>query len=396
MRDGVRGRLHAQRGQTLVLVALLLVVLVGIASLSVDVGYYRYEQRVMQSAADSAALAGAGDVSYGDASAAAQAAAATNGFTDGTSGVTVSVDPSYSDTYTGTNQAVKVTISKSYPKFFSGVIGGTGTVPVTVTAVARLGGTADECLYQLDPSKNPNFNGMTYNGPKCGIILNGSANFNGANVDAKWIGYAAGRTPNENGATFVHATPQPSLPATDPCPNIPGCNYLTNNPPSTSSCAFHPNYNGATVTLVPGCYDTPNFNGANVTFESGTYVFTGHPNFNGSTLSGSGVTLYFASGSCGNFNGVNLSLTPPASGDTKGVLIYAATGTSACNPNFNGSAGTGVSGLVYYPSYHVNFNGSLNAYTVLVVGNVNFNGSTQNFPDPPANGSLVETPTLAE
>lgn len=397
MRDA-RKALHAQRGQTLVLVALLLVVLVGIASLSVDVGYYRYEQRVMQSAADSAALAGAGDFAYGDATAAAQAAAATNGFTDGSAGVTVTVNPSYSDTYTGSNQAVKVTIGRSYPKFFSGIIGGTGTVPVSVSAVARLGGNADECLYQLDPSKNPNFNGMTYNGPECGIILNGSANFNGAHIDAKWIGYAGGRTPNETGATFVKATPQPSLPATDPCPNIPGCAYLKNNPPPTSSCSYHPDYNGQTVTLVPGCYDTPNFNGANVTFQSGEYVITGHANFNGSTLSGDGVTLYFTSGSCANFNGVNLSLTPPSSGNTKGVLIYDdETGASgSCNPNFNGSAGTGISGLVYYPASHVNFNGALNAYTVLVVGNVNFNGSTQNFPQPPANGSLVQTPTLAE
>lgn len=393
-------RLESQRGQTLVLVALLLVVLMGLTSLAADAGYYHYQQRVMQTAADSAALAGAAEISYGDPAAAAKSDAATNGFTDGANGVTVTVTTNYSDQYTGSSSAVQVVISKPYPKFFAGVLGGGSTVQISSSAVARMSANVNECLYQLDSSQNPNFNGMTFNGPKCGIIVNGSANFNGANIDAQFIGYAAGRTPNTNGATFTEATPAPSMPAKDPCPNIPGCDYLANNPPSTSSCISHPNYNGMTVTLLPGCYDTPNFNGATVTFQpngtDATFVIMGHANFNGSTLSGNGVTLYFPTGSCGNFNGVNLSLTPPAVGNTAGVSIYNQPGTSACNPNFNGSAGTGVSGLVYYPDAHVNFNGALNGYTVLVVGNANFNGSTQNFPDPPANGTYVQMPTLAE
>lgn len=390
-------RLHSQRGQTLVLVALLLVVLVGMTSLAADAGYYRYQQRVMQSAADSAALAGAAEVSYGGADAAAKADASTNGFTDGSNGVSVAVNSNYSDAYTGSSSAVQVVISKSYPKFFAGVLGGSDKVQISTTAVARMSANVSVCLYQLDGSQNPNFNGMTFNGPKCGIILNGSGNFNGANIDAQYVGYASGKTPNVTGATFTEATPAPSMPAKDPCMNIPGCAYLTNNPPSTSSCS-KVHYNGGSVTLVPGCYDSPVFNGTTVTFQTGTpalYVFTGHANFNGATLIGNGVTLYFDSSSCGNFNGVNLSLTPPTSGDTQGVLIYQTPGSN-CNPNFNGSAGTGISGLVYYPSGHVNFNGSLNAYAVLVVGNVNFNGSTQNFPVPPANGTLAQMPTLAE
>ena len=58
-------RLESQRGQTLVLVALLLVVLMGLTSLAADAGYYHYQQRVMQTAADSAALAGASEITYG-------------------------------------------------------------------------------------------------------------------------------------------------------------------------------------------------------------------------------------------------------------------------------------------------------------------------------------------
>ncbi len=398
MKSSAVRRLNGQRGQTLVMVAMLLTVLTGITSLSVDVGYERYQQRLQQSAADSAALAGAAEVAYGtsSATAAAKADAASNGFTDGSNGVTVTVDTDYSDAYTGGGTAVHVIVSKSYAPFFAGVINGGASTAVSASAVARMSANDNECLYQLNPSGAPNFNGMTYDGPKCGIIMNGTANFNGAHVDAASIGYQSGKTPNENGATFTEARPQLSMPAHDPCPQIAGCNYLTNNPPSTSSCVSSPNYNGAIVTLNPGCMYRPNFNGATITFNPGTYVFTGSPNFNGTHLSGSGVTLYFTSGACANFNGANLNLTPPTTGNEKGVLIYAAPGAGSCTPNFNGSSSTKISGLVYYPTYDVNFNGSLNSYTVLVVSDVNFNGSTQNFPDPPTNGTLVAIPALAE
>src|SRR5690348_10810711 len=98
--------MHRQRGQTLIFVAMTLVVLIGMTGLAVDVGYYRYEQRIMQSAADSAALAGTAELKYGSSSAenAAKADAASNGFTDGVN-ATVSPDPDYSDTFTGSSAA---------------------------------------------------------------------------------------------------------------------------------------------------------------------------------------------------------------------------------------------------------------------------------------------------
>jgi|SRR5579884_222058 len=393
-----RARGHGERGQALLLVAMTLSLLIGVTSLAVDSGFYRYEQRMMQSAADSAAIAGAAELAYGSSSAtaAAKADAASNGFKDGSNGVAVSVNTSYSDQYTGSSNAAQVVITKSYPRFFGGVIGGGSTQQITATAVARMSANVKACLYQLWYAGTPNFNGMTYNGHDCGIIMNGTANFNGAHIDAGSIGYQPGKTPNENGATFVQATPAPSTPAIDPCPNIPGCNYLTNNPPPTAPCANHPNYNGANTTLLPGCYNSPNFNGATLRLQPGTYVFSGPPNFNGTTISGSGVTFYFTSGVCANFNGATLNVSPPTSGNTTGVLVYAAPGASGCTPNFNGANTGGVPALVYFAGYKVNYNGSTGGYTVLVCGDANFNGSTQNFPAPAGNQSLIQAPALAE
>ncbi|HLI97432.1 MAG TPA: TadG family pilus assembly protein, partial [Candidatus Baltobacteraceae bacterium] len=331
------------------------------------------------------------------ATAAAKADASTNGFADGSNGVTVDVNTGYVDSFTGSSGGVQVQVIQSYPRFFGSVFG-SSNVQVTATAVARMGGNANTCLYQLDPNGLPNFNGMNFNGPGCGIAMNGTGNFNGAHVDAASITYVTGHTPNTNGATFVEATPAPGPAVTDPCPDISGCNYLTNNPPATTPCSSQfsgaggNGYNGGAIS---GCYSNVNFNGANLSLGSGTYVFTGSVNFNGAHITGSDVTIYFPSNTCGNFNGATLDISPPSTGNTKGVLIYGAPGASSCTPNFNGSSSS-VAGLIYYAGYDVNWNGSVGNYTVLVTKSFNFNGSAQAFPSPPPGGALVQLPTLAE
>jgi Flp pilus assembly protein TadG len=382
---------HAQRGQVLPLVAMVFTVLMGATGLAVDVGYHRYELRLEQSAADSAALAGAAELTYGSAAAtaAAKADAASNGFTDGQNGIAVTVDTSYSSSYTASSPAVKVTISKSYPTFFQAVTG-TQSVPVAASSVARMSANNTNCLYQLSPSGTPNFNSMHFDGPNCGIVLNGTGNFNAATIDAAAIDIA-GSMPNENGTTWVEATPAPSLPAIDPCPQIPGCAYLQQNPPSTTPCASA--YTGGSY-LLPGCYDSLNLNGANVTLDPGLYVINGPVNCNGATLRGSGVTFYITQNGSLNLNGAtSIALTAPTSGDTANMLFYEVP-TNTSGPNFNGS--TSLGGVVYFPNADVNYNGSLSIYTVLIVGSVNFNGTTQSFPNPPSNGSYVLQSTMAE
>ena len=67
------------------------VVLMGMTALAVDVGYWRNQQRLEQTAADAAAIAGADELGYpalADWSTAAKNDAAANGFTDN-GGVTV-------------------------------------------------------------------------------------------------------------------------------------------------------------------------------------------------------------------------------------------------------------------------------------------------------------------
>jgi len=198
-----------------------------------------------------------------------------------------------------------------------------------------------------------------------------------------------------NSANFTLATPAPMLSVADPCGEIPGCSYLTANPPSTASCISY-NGNGYNGSLPSGCYSYLNLNGATVTM-SGTYVLTGSSNFNGANVTGSGVTLYIAAGGTApNFNGANVSFTAPTTGNDAGVLYYQVPSNTS-DPNFNGSSDY-YNGLIYCPgATGANFNGSGGGYVVLVFGSWNYNGSgAVDFASPPPGGEIVRQAVLAQ
>jgi hypothetical protein len=71
----MRNRIHADDGQTLVYVAISMVVLLGIVALALNVGYLYSERRRMQNAADAGALAGARELCQNVPVATAQAVA---------------------------------------------------------------------------------------------------------------------------------------------------------------------------------------------------------------------------------------------------------------------------------------------------------------------------------
>lgn len=398
----MRPRPIKESGQVLPLVALMFTMLTGFAGAGVDVGYWEYQQRQQQSATDAAAVGAAQQLVYagcpsnGTAVTTGRTDSSKNGFTNGSGNTVVNVsNPPTSGAYASDNCAVQVTITRSrVGAFFSRFIGSLGSqgVAESTTATATLttdpagGGT---CMYLLDASGSTNFNGANITATTCAIDINGTANFNGAKVAAERIGYA-GSTPNTNGATFSQASPTAMLPVADPCPEIAGCAYLASNPPSSSSCTSF-NGNGFKGTLQPGCYSSLNLNGATVTLAPGTYVLSGSSNFNGASVSGSGVTLYVPmSGTPPNFNGVkNMTLTPETSGNYAGVLYYQDPGCGNNAPNFNGTSET-LSGLIYAPNASVNFNGANGGYLTLVFGSANFNGGTaQVFGSSASSGSSI-------
>ena len=131
-------------GQMLVIFSLCLVAIIAMTGLVIDGGLTFVQKREQQNVADAAALAGAyayvNSTNQGDATPAALAAAAANGFTHGTDGVTVTV----SSSMVGGALNVTATVTKPHRNYFSGIVGFTSW-PVTTTATA-IGGMPNAAL----------------------------------------------------------------------------------------------------------------------------------------------------------------------------------------------------------------------------------------------------------
>lgn len=426
-----------RRGQTLPLVAIALLVLLGAAAFAVDTGYHQYQQRMQQTAADSAALAGARELSMGDWFAAARQDAANNGFSDNTGQTTcpaggavgqVCVEvynpPQAGDAYAGNPQAVEVDVTANHATFFEQLFG-YNNVPVSTKAVAVLRQVpSNNCLYVLNGPAN--FNGQTgggtVNAPNCGLMFNQAANFHGATVTAASIDCAS----TCSNGTFTSATPQPVAPASDPCPAINYCAHLANPAPTCTSTMAAPSFpTGGTAIVQPGCYGNLNLTRAStVTFQCGFYIFTGTVNASTSgpgtpiqinqdcgTTGPSGVTFYVTGVGSLNLRNDVINLAAPTSGDyneysagEQNVLIYQTPGdTNTLNMQSASCAGCNsyFSGMIYAPSATLNYNQYTTTTTgqvLIIVGTLNANGGINTILTGPGGppGTTVTVPVLGE
>jgi hypothetical protein len=371
----------AERGQVIPIVALALTVLIGAGALAVDVGWWRYQERLEQSAADSAAIAGAGEIALGSGSitAAARHDAILNGFTDD-AGVTTNVTvnwPPVSGSYSANTSAVEVIVQKKQPGFFAHALGIDQWV--RARAVGLVSAYGRYCIYGLATSGNSVlFNGSTVNTPKCGIVSDADMLINGATVTAFSLGYVGSVINNGNTYPNNGAQPKKAMYTSDPCPTIAGCAWLKANPPHSGACLSPTLYNGvANVTLNPGRFCTLlTVNGStNVVFNPGLYEFDAGATINGSSVSGSGVTIYNNSGQL-IINGATVNLSAPTTGNTAGVVFFQ---NPADTQGFtvNGSGG-GYAGMIYFPTSPLTINGTLSQWLLIVGSTVTINGSGTN------------------
>ena len=370
---------EAERGQVIPIVALALTVLFGAAALAVDVGYWRYQERLQQAAADSAAVAGASELALGSAGATAGAThdATLNGFTDDGVNTRVTVNwPPVSGAYSANTSAVEVIVRKNQPGFFGKVLG-FNTQWISARAVGLVSAYGRFCIYGLSTSgTSVLFNGSTVNTPKCGIISDADMTINGATVTAFSLGYV-GSVIN-NGSTYPgnSAQPKKAMLTSDPCPTIGGCAWIKAHPPNSGPCLSPTVYNGlATATLNPGRYCVNVIiNGCtNVVFNPGLYEFDAGVTANGVTnVSGSNVTIYNNSGSM-IINGSSVNLSAPTTGNTAGVLFYQNPADT--NAFIANGSGGGYAGMIYFPTSQITLNGTLSQWLLVVGSTVVINGS---------------------
>lgn len=377
-----------EKGQTLPLVAIVMVVLLGAAGFAVDTGYHQYQQRAQQTATDSAALAAAADLSAGTAVASGKTDAASNGYTDGANGVTVSVgSPPPGDAFSGNSQALQVTISVDHPTFFERIFS-INKVAVSTKAVAIANADSQICMIALQTSGNTKMSGnATIDAPNCGVAINSSHFVVGGNSTITTRGAIQYSGSMTGSATFLPAAPVQALPVSDPCLQIAGCAYLKSNPPPATPCQTAP----TTGQIPSGTYCSFDLKG-NVTL-SGMYVVTGDFKANNATIGGSNVTIA-VTGSPNNFNinNTTFNISAPTSGDYTGMLWYVPNYTG--NVNMNAGDG-GMTGMIYMPQANVSMNAGANAYFAIIAGQLSFNASNTTFSNP-TGSPFVTKPRLVE
>ena len=390
-----------QSGQTLVLGAVCMAALMGMAALSIDIGVAYFQKTQLQTVADGAAIAGASELQYGDVATGAQRAAALNNFVDGSNGEMLTVNnPPTSGPHAGNAQYVEVIATQSQPTYFLQIFG-IHTLSVHARAVGYLG-DGPGCVYALDPSAS---GAVTLNGTftlhlQCAMYVDSKSGqallANGiGSVSAKSVGVVGGIL--NNGPVSI--TPAPvggMVPLSDPLAFL--------NPPSTEgSCTSPTVINGVgTYTINAGVYcSTLIINGSpNVIFNPGTYVFKRGIIMNGTpTLTGSGVTFYNAGGGLTLNGSGSSSLSAPTTGPYAGILVFQSRSDSS-QLTLNGSTSSVWNGAIYSPDARIvdNGTGSESGYTMLIGDTITINGTgtiNDDYSSLPA-GSPIKAAVLVE
>jgi Flp pilus assembly protein TadG len=359
--------LNEDSGQSTVIMAICIACVCGLLGLSVDAGLMFRAKRIMQTAADCGAIAGAAELNYRDWFTAAQAATAQNGAANGTNGVVVAVNnpPMF-----GTNQTpayVEVIVTRSVPTYFMRIFH-VNAMTVAARAVAGLG-PSQGCIYTLDTSGSDiSLSGSgNLSVPNCGLIVDSTSSnavrLSGtASIVAKSIGIVGGSS--ASGSGFLSPAPVTGIaPVSNPLSFLQAPAY------NASSCLPAQKVT-ATATLgptVPGgtvCYQGLSNSGSGaLTLNPGVYVITGSFSASGSaTITGMGVTIYLAgpNGSLSLTGSGALNLTAPTSGPYSGILFFEDP--SDTQPmSISGSTGTTLTGIFYAPSAALSLTGSSGA-----------------------------------
>lgn len=400
--DGsARSRHGGESGQALLIAILCLTLLLGLVGLAADVGLLRAAKINLQTVADSAAVAGASEVKYGTATAAARTDATKNGFTDGVNGATLTVlNPPQNGPHTGDVNYVEIIAAQPKSAIFMNLFN-VGLVTLRARAVAGLG-SGTGCIYTLDPTAS---NAILLNGngtiqAQCGVIDDSNSSsamrFNGnVTFSVESIGIVG------NYVTTGHVIVNPT-PVTNIAPEPDPLSYLPK--PTVGSCTYNNYSTNSNATLSPGVYcGGITLNGsARGTFNPGLYILNnGGLTLNGNTtITGTGVTFYLTGTSTLTLNGGNgVSLVAPTTGTYAGILFFQDPADTR-GATFNGNNSTTLQGALYFPTaaLTVNGTGSTAAYTILVASTITFNGSgtfNDNYSTLP-NGSPIKAAHLTE
>jgi hypothetical protein len=310
------------------LFAVVLPVIILFCGISLDVGLLEYKRLQMQNAADAGAVGGEleWERNTGNQLTAAQSDASVDGFTNGSNGVTVTaVQAPTSGTYSGFNDALQVTVTKSVSTIFMSTLnGGTQSVSATAVSIFPPCGVFTGLSGLTTITVNANLSNVV---ATCPLYINANL---ASNVGSKITAVAENvtGTAGQSGGLLGTTTVTPRYGAatmTDPLASVTS--------PSFSACN-HTNYSAllTVATINPGTYcGGLTITTSTVTFNPGLYIITGGAHWTGATVKGTGVTLFFTKGGGSSYGQLLISTlstitlsapTDSTNGGIPGILVF--------------------------------------------------------------------------
>jgi Flp pilus assembly protein TadG len=376
-----KSKRNTEQGQVVILMAFALVALLGFTSLAIDGGMLYADRRAAQNAADAAAFTGILKKAQGLSNAQAIAAALDNASVNGYDSSQVNVEVWSQSDITGNYDYVSVEVTSTTRTAFLHFVynGEAGNRVIAVTKVRAAGPAMpqvaivamDDCTTGSGPLLSITGGGnsggvLTYNG---GMFLNspepsgsGHCAIDPPSSAQTWgirayDGYQIWSVGSHayNGETTVSPVPiqygfNSGQPISDPLAVLPEPVCSSNG--SVSGNQFQPgNFNGSTLS------------GSGIqtfTFAPGIYCINGDVTISGNrSWAGDGVVLYFTNGALSFRGNGNLNLTAPnesnclgqdgdptASCTFKGVVFYSSrSNTNTLDVRGNGDIK--ITGLVY-------------------------------------------------
>jgi len=407
-KEGLLQRFRHDQSGSYIIIALAMPVLVGAAGLGTEVGWWLYEHKNMQSAADSVAVSAA--TAGSNLSVEANSVTSFYGLTNGTKNVAVTVNqPPSTGNHASVPKAVEVLITQPQARLLSALF---GTVPVVIKARAvAVPNTGTGCVLALNSSAKPavDVSGSNQlNLIKCNLYSNSNANPSlnvggSAAVSANQVG-VVGELSGASNITSVNGIRTGMHPIDDPYANV--------SPPLKPSCSngkINVNSNGKVTTLNPGCYsgDISVSTGATLHLDPGIYYFDGADlNVAGNaTITGTGVTLVFTGSSLNGWgtasigSNATIDLTAPSSGATQGIVLYGDRNMPITDFSLTGGGTQNFGGAIYLPKAHLKFsggNGTSTSCTKLIADTITFTGTSNVQVDCAALGTASIGPTTAQ
>jgi Flp pilus assembly protein TadG len=381
---------HFERGQALIVVALVIVGLVGMVALAVDVGNVFSDRRRAQNAVDAAALASAyARIKGGDVIGAALESAAQNGYdNNGVSNIISVYTPPRDGPHAGDIEYIQVIITSNVTTYFARVVG-TSQVTNTVQAIARtksaeikplLNGAA---VASLAPESNC-FNQLAFwvHGEATLDITGGGVFVNSNNQDCALVQQGSGSIRITEGNTidivgrpsiqkwhlFTPAPTEGAMPVNFPPPfflpkvGCPGEAEISEDGTTMSSGSWNGDFPPPGVTHLEGgvyCLD----HGMHVTGD----------------LEGHNVIFKVTKGEVRFSSTANIILDAPNSGPNQGLLIFLPM-ENRSKVVLNGGAGSDIRGTILAPASPIlikgmrskmGFHSQIIGYTIEADGNSN-------------------------